>query len=274
MSNIDIKSLEKLLEDFYNLTGIKACIYDLEGNELCYYPSKFSRFCEIVRRDKHMDTKCKDCDKLAFDICRKTHCQYSYTCHAGLWECVSPILYNGNVIGFIMLGQIKTDSSSDFDEISDNLPEGLKEKLKASYENLPVISSKSLSSAFHILDACAGYELLKRVVQLHNTAIDTAIRGYIANNLSGVLSVSSILSEFHLSHGELYRIFKEYFNSTPAEYIKKERLNFACRMLLDGSLRVNEIASLCGIPDYNYFSKQFKAYFGCSPREYKKKNQK
>ena len=79
MSDLDIKSLEKLLEDFYNLTEIKACIYDLEGNELCYYPSKFSGFCEILRRDEAMEAKCKDCDKLAFDICRKTHSQYSYT---------------------------------------------------------------------------------------------------------------------------------------------------------------------------------------------------
>ena len=34
MAHFDLHSLEKLLYDFYNLTGVKTCLYDAEGNEL------------------------------------------------------------------------------------------------------------------------------------------------------------------------------------------------------------------------------------------------
>lgn len=270
MSNLEPKSMELLLQDFYNLTGIKTCLYDLDGNELCYYPVKFSHFCEILRTDEQMDNKCKDCDKLAFAHCRKTHSQYRYTCHAGLGECVSPILYDNQVIGFIMLGQIKESGAPPFDVIAKNLPKELIDRLRLTYDTLPTVSSQKLSSAFRILDACAGYELLKKAIRSHNNAIDAQIKQYIRENVAEPLSVSRLCSRFHLSHCEIYHIFKEYFDCTPAEYIKKSRLSYACKLLSTTELPINKIALLCGIPDYNYFSKIFKATYAVSPGEYRR----
>lgn len=274
MSELDIKPLETLLQDFYNLTNIITCLYDLEGNELCYYPNKFSQFCEILRTDDQMYKKCKDCDKLAFAHCKKTHSQYIYNCHAGLQECVSPIIYDNQVIGFMMIGQIKKSNSPPFSEISKNLPKNLIEELKSTYENLPVISTHKLNSAFRILDACAGYELLKKFIRSHNNAIDAQIKQYIHDNISRPISVAKLCSKFHLSHCEIYNIFKEYFFCTPAEYIKKSRLEYACQLLINTELPINKIALLCGISDYNYFSKIFKSNYGMSPTEYKRTNRK
>ena len=270
MTELDIKGLERLLEDFYNLTEIKVCLYDLEENELCFYPTKHSKFCEILRTNKQMEKKCKDCDKLAFTRCKKTHSQYIYTCHAGLQECVSPIIYDNQVIGFIILGQVKKTNAPNFCEISKNLPKDLIGALKPIYEELPTISTHKLNSAFHILDVCAGYELIKKVIRSHNNAIDAQIKQYIYDNIAHSISVAQLCSKFHLSHCEVYHIFKEYFHCTPAEYIKKSRLNYACKLLTTTELPINKIALLCGIPDYNYFSKIFKSHYGISPSEYKK----
>ena len=68
-----------------------------------------------------------------------------------------------------------------------------------------------------------------------------------------------------------YSIFKEYFNSSVADFVKNRRLNRACALLRETELPVNRIAEQCGIPDYTYFSKTFKKYFGMSPREFRKK---
>lgn len=270
MSKLDIKDLGALLQDFYNLSDIKTCLYDLEGNELCYYPAKFSRFCEILRTNEDMDKKCKDCDKIALEHCRKTHNQYSYTCHVGLQECISPIIYNDQVIGFMMLGQVKKSNAPDSPNLPKNLPAELIEELKSIYNSLPVISDKKLRSAFRIIDVCAGYELLKDFVRSHNNAIDEQIKQYILDNISAPLSVTLLCSKFHLSHSEIYHIFKEFFSCTPAEYIKKSRLKYACKLLVTTGLPVSEIATACGIPDYNYFSKVFKAAYSMSPSEYRK----
>ncbi len=269
MSAFDIQSLKKLLYDFYNLTNIKACLYDSEGNEICYYPKKLSAFCDILRKNEAIDQRCKNCDKIAFANCRKTRSQYVYTCHAGLQECISPIIYNNHIIGFIMLGQIKSSDITDFSDFKKDFPPHLHKKLRSAYDSLPTISKENILSAFRILDACTGYELFKTLVHINENSIDTQIDKYIRENLSVPLSVPHLCSEFHLSRYELYNICNEYFGCAPAEYIKKCRLAHACQLLTTTNLPVNQIAIQCGIPDYNYFSKVFKSNCGTSPTGYK-----
>lgn len=270
MPKFDLKSLEKLLYDFYNLTNIKICLYDSEGNELCYYPAKLNEFCKVIRENEKTDVRCRECDRHAFAICRKTRSQYVYVCHAGLKECVSPVICDNHIIGFIMLGQIKNNCEPNYFDFENELSENQIQRLHTAYDKLPDISEEKLCSAFHILDACAGYEFLKTLLDGYGNSIDVKIDKYINEHISKPLSVTQMCLEFHLSRYEIYNIFNEYFDCTPAEHIKKCRLNLACKFLADTNIPVNKIAERCGIPDYNYFSKVFKTACGISPTEYRK----
>ena len=264
------QKLWELLRDFYNLVGLKVCIYDSDEEELVYYPEKLSSFCALLREDERMDERCRECDRRAFAQCKKTYKQYVYTCHAGLMECMSPIIYDKKIIGYMILGQIKSDLSNEFEKIADRLPADKLDELKKCYESLPAIELTKLSSAMRLLDACTGYEYLKGLVGISEKKIDLLIARYVNENLSKELSVSEICSEFRLARSEVYAIFKKYFDTTPAEYIKTRRLEKACELLERTSLLVNEIGSKCGFPDYNYFSKVFKRSYGISPREYRR----
>ncbi len=150
------------------------------------------------------------------------------------------------------------------------LAKALGASLTEAYGELPSIPKERLSSAFRILDACAGYELLKTIERLNAPRIDLALEGLVQENLAGSLSVPFLCSRLRLSHNEIYAICKEYFASTPAEYIKKSRLAYAKRLLCETDLPIFEIAIRCGIPDYNYFSKVFKKSIGQSPSDYRK----
>ena len=270
MPKYELQSLRQLLIDFYNLTEIKTCVYDLDGNEICYYPTRLGRFCELLRQNPEMNRRCIECDRKAFHECRTTQGQYVYTCHAGLCECISPIIYEKRVVGFIMIGQIRSHEPPDLHSLAERLPDRPLGALKESYEALPRISEDKLYSAFRILDACAGYELLKVLMKNDIHPIDFALEQYIQEHIASPLTVAELASHFRLSHGEIYRIFKEYFSLTPAEYIKKRRLSYAKKLLATTSLPIREIAIRCGISDYNYFSKVFRAGIGTTPTAYRK----
>jgi AraC-like DNA-binding protein len=152
----------------------------------------------------------------------------------------------------------------------EEFPPDERKTLSELYRRLPVTEPEKITSAMRILDACTGYEYLKGLVRNAEKQIDLRIAAYVNDHLNEELSVRSLCSEFHLSHSEIYTIFREYFNATPAEYIKSRRLSRACRLLKETDLAVSEIARRCGIPDYNYFSKIFKRTFETSPREYRK----
>lgn len=261
MKGYDIKKMQLLLHDFYNLTGIKICIYDNEEHELCFYPEKLTPFCRALREEKMMDERCRECDRNAFTECKATHRRAVYTCHAGLIECFSPILCNNQIIGYIVIGQIRSNSHTFH---------GNNIRLAALYEQLPSISEDKIDSAIRILDACAGYEYLKSLVTDYDRRIDARIAFYIEEHLNEKLSINILCHIFHFSRVELYAVFKEYFSSTPADFIKERRLQKAYHLLKQTHLPVNKIAVLCGIHDYNYFSKQFKKKFNICPTQIRK----
>ena len=263
MKEYDLSKMQELLHDFYNLTGIKICIYDSAENELCYYPEKLSPYCRLLREDREADEKCRACDKRAFAECKRTHRRTVYTCHAGLLECFSPILYNDKIIGYIVIGQIRTKNSDT------SFRQGMLYNL---YEQLPRIEMDKINSAIRILDACAGYEYLKNLVSSYDERIDARIATYIEDNLTADLSISALCHKFYVSRSELYSIFHEYFDSTVADFIRNRRLQKARQLLLQTRLPIAKIAELCGIPDYNYFTKQFKRIFSISPSEYRNSN--
>ena len=129
MTDFKSEKLRELLEDFYNLTGMKICILDKNGTEICYYPERLTRFCATLRTDDEQDCKCIECDRHAVEIATKTQRQYSYICHAGLLECVSPIVFSGQVVGFVVLGQIREDGGAEFSQLSMEFPGKLLGKL-------------------------------------------------------------------------------------------------------------------------------------------------
>ncbi len=259
-------SLNKLLEDLYSLTKIKLLIVDEYGNEKKYYPTKYTPFCALLRQDKDMDNRCKECDKKAYEYCKKTKNEYSYICHAGLYESFSPILYNGNIVGFIGCGQIKAkDSKFVIDKKEKNY-----DKLLENYNNLPLIDDKTIKAASNILKTISSYEYQKAIIETLDYRIDYRINEFINEHLSDNLSVELLCSSFHLSRNELYLIFERSFQSTPAEYIKLKRIEKACELLKETSYQVSHIGAIVGFPDYNYFSKVFKKEMSISPRKYRK----
>ena len=56
---------------------------------------------------------------------------------------------------------------------------------------------------------------------------------------------------------------------SPIHYINSLRLNKAKKMLEETNTPISQIMEAIGFYDSAYFSKTFKEYYGCSPKEYR-----
>jgi len=85
------------------------------------------------------------------------------------------------------------------------------------------------------------------------------------------LSVESIAAEVKLSSRYIYRLF-EHEPETLSIWIWRKRLEAARRAILSRSQRhrsLTDIAYSVGFKDPAHFSRQFKAAYGCSPRDFR-----
>lgn len=266
------EEIKSLLKDFYELMGMKLSVFDLEGNELAYYPDKYNPFCERVRSNPLLDERCKACDKKAIDTCLKTGEPCLYSCHAGLYECWIPLISIDGVSGFITLGQIKRQDVS-VEEIVEYLSKygvGSSDEIVCDLKKLLISTEDKIKASAHILQACVSYGSLKEFVGRENRTFKHNIEKYVNDNLSGDLSVDNLERVFRVSRVSLYGLFNEYFDTTPAEFVKSKRLYHAKKLILSTDMAISKVAEECGIGDYNYFSKLFKKEFSLSPRDMKR----
>ena len=84
------------------------------------------------------------------------------------------------------------------------------------------------------------------------------------------VSIKELADEYYLSESRFSHIFKEATGKAPHQYIIEMRLQKATDMLTNTDFPIGKIASDCGYPDQNYFSRLFKKTLGVSPNNFRK----
>jgi len=100
------------------------------------------------------------------------------------------------------------------------------------------------------------------------------IRDYILANLTSRddrLRIDALARKFLKSPSSLKKIFKANFDLPVHEFIVRKRMQLAQQFLRQKELSISDIASITGYQELSNFSRDFKTYFGYSPREFKKK---
>lgn len=73
----------------------------------------------------------------------------------------------------------------------------------------------------------------------------------------------------HLSQNHIARVFRQGMGMSISKYITLQRVDMACRMLVQSELPLTTVAERCGFSDYSYFYKTLKKATGLSPGEYR-----
>ncbi|MBS7262359.1 MAG: PocR ligand-binding domain-containing protein, partial [Eubacteriales bacterium] len=272
---INLAELKKLLQRFYTLTHIRIVVLNADLVEVASYPNSHSAYCRILRRDPVAREKCRDCDMEACRRARRTGSTEIYRCHAGLTESVTPIRHDGAVIGYLMLGQVLQNGEGNL-ETWQNLSQAISrydvdmEALREAFLRKKSYSSEVIRAAAGIMEACAGYLYLSKMIVLKNDSLSRKIDAYIRNNLAGELDAITLCDRFGISKNRLYEISDRSFGGGIAEYVRSLRVAAAKQKLTESNAKIRDIAAECGFPDYNYFTKVFKAHTGLTPRDYRK----
>lgn len=97
--------------------------------------------------------------------------------------------------------------------------------------------------------------------RLDLTRLDRFIEHHLASRLSvGDLAREACLSEAHFRH-----CFREQTGLTPWQYVRRQRLEAAKRLLVNSRLPLSEVAALTGFANQSALSNAFREAFGQPP---------
>lgn len=84
------------------------------------------------------------------------------------------------------------------------------------------------------------------------------------------ITLVEIAKSAGLSERECLRCFHRTIGDTPVQYLLKYRLMQSAAMLRSQpAASIAEISAACGFDNPSYFSKQFRRFYPCTPREYR-----
>ena len=98
------------------------------------------------------------------------------------------------------------------------------------------------------------------------------LKRQMLTNLQQTFTIEKMARAVNLSESHLLRLFKRESGMPPIQYLHALRLEKARELLENSFKNVKEICREVGIKDKSHFVRDFKARYGASPSEYRKRH--
>ncbi|MGI6172481.1 MAG: response regulator transcription factor [Christensenellales bacterium] len=154
---------------------------------------------------------------------------------------------------------LKPINDEDLEKALSHMLENLKRKAK---EKDTVESARKLRSLLN--------ELVSEPGETSKNPIVRAAVEYTRAHISETsLSLMIVAKECSVSADYLGKLFKKHMHIAYNQYLNRERIKLACRLLLDERFSVGDVASAVGYESQSYFQLNFKKETGMTPRGYR-----
>ena len=268
----DIEKLAKVLADFNRATGVTITYFTPDFVGITAEGTHSSRYCSLIARTPEGGRACTFSNAKILKKCRDSKNPEQHICAAGLVDMAVPLLDGDEILGYLMLGQLRVD---------DTLPRSAeafpvdRTLLREYFNELPLFNEETVSSIMNLAAMLTKYIMLEGMIHSSSHESAYAIRKYIDNHIKEPLSAESIARAMHLSLSGVYKCIRRAFDCTVGDLIASRRIVHAIPLLEKGNLSIEEVSEAVGFSDAAYFSRRFKKKMGISPLKYRKlKNNK
>lgn len=267
VSNYDIKKLEQMQRDFNYVTGVSITPYYADGNPITTAYTPMGDYCSFVNLTETGRIFCGKSNKALMKKCRESKQTERHICAFGLCDIAIPLLHRDEIIGYLMIGQIRT---------SEKLPTSAYfspkdiEKIEKYYYKIPLFDERMIESVINMGSIMTKYIMFENIIKADQRKSSSIVADYIEEHLSEPMTVESISRNTHISVSGIYKSMKQDYGKTLGEYILGLRLVRAEALLKEENMSIEKIAEAVGFSDSAYFSRCFKKSRGMSPMKYKK----
>ena len=264
----DLKKLEDALYDFYCVTGVTITFYDVDFKPIKQKATHSARYCNYVITSKHGRVACERSNAYLLRLCKEKQEPVRHVCGAGLVDITVPLLYAGNILGYLMLGQIRR--RVDFSDLPD-WPDLDRAELETRYGELPCHNEEEITAIMHIAVMLTKYILLENMIRPRANSAAEAVTAFVEAHLSEKLTARRIARHVHLSESGIYKAIHAGYGCTLGAYITARRVERSLPLLREGALSIEEIATTVGFSSAAYYSRCFKQEKGVSPLQYRRR---
>lgn len=114
---------------------------------------------------------------------------------------------------------------------------------------------------------------IPQVTHFDDEFIQEVLRKVEENIQNSAFKIDDLVDTMGMSRPVFYRKLKSLMGVSPVDFVKAMRIKRAVQLLEQGEYTVAEIGYMSGFTTPQYFSRVFKEVKGCTPKEYRSKNE-
>jgi AraC-like DNA-binding protein len=95
-------------------------------------------------------------------------------------------------------------------------------------------------------------------------------RSIVRENLGRNVNIAELAEQLDVSREHLTRVFREQTSQTPYQYLRREKMLLACRLLKETSLSHKQIAARLGLAVPAHFTRTFKSVMKMTPSRFRR----
>jgi AraC-like DNA-binding protein len=265
--------VSEIFDLYTELHDIRISIFNPAGQLI--YPDAVGRpnckHCTMLRETLELDSKCRDLDQKMMRTAYERNGMITYTCHAGMREATAPIIIEDRLVGYVMLGQFRSEAAPERSMYSDQWEsEQGNSDLQRAYLETPVFPEHKIETLLKMFRHLLEFIISGHLIHLRDYDLIQPIVEHIEQHPDRALSLEEAAAMAGRSPSTVSRIFKKVTGRSFKQYRQNYRLELAASLLAASPTRpVSEIAGLVGYEDALYFSRIFRKFFGVSPSVYR-----
>jgi AraC-like DNA-binding protein len=275
--HMEIKRLEKILQDFYQISGMEIVVGDSKYHSVAACRHQCENYCSLLHCSPDCLEMCKKSDLEQLTEAESTCRTALYECPFGVKEAIIPLVRGDSFAGYIICSMGTGEDgipAARIENIVSEHPELSKDEIAHAAQEFPRISNAQRDAYLGMLEILARHIEAENLLPDDAQSIGCLVKNYVKNNLARKITLSDISWNLHCSTVTLTEHFKAEFGLTIMEYVMQKRMQRAERFLSETQKTIRDIAELCGFSDVEYFSRCFKKHRGSSPVMWRKQNKK
>jgi AraC-like DNA-binding protein len=269
------RELEELFENFSVCHGVKVWLYSTSG--LCHHLGGWlerppGNYCALIQNGLYGRERCHALDRAKWHESIATGSTVRYECHGALLNVVKPIHIESKLLGFFIVGEIRTRKELPAALLRDWRQRHGNNDFEEAFKRIPHHDERRVESMLAIFSALVDHVVSRHMISLPGDALLGQVLEYVRSHVSEPIRIGEVAKSMDRSSSCISHLFRERFQASFKHTVIEVKLQKAEEYLRTyPGISVQEAAWRVGYDDAFYFSRLYKKYRGEPPTAYKRR---
>ncbi len=264
--------IQRIFDHFASIFDIHIVFFSIDGQEL---RSGLDRppapFCKLVQDRLLGRQRCIAMDETMCRKCTRHREPVRYACHAGVEEAVTPLVVQGQLAGYIMIGQYRTTDRLKPAVLAAARANTWEKETEQAFLALPYFNREKADHLLGLFAYLADYIVAREIVSVRGERMAGRIMAFVEERFRDRITVGDAARSVGQSVSAVSHHLKRVTGKTFVQHVRETRIRRAEQYLREApEMTIQEIALQSGFTDPYYFSRVYRKHRGFPPGQYRK----